>query len=201
MSESGFLMNAQKDIPGGIPTLDEQGMLKTSQTRAITPESIGAEKAGAANNALASHKTETNPHSGYALLSDPRFADSRTPRAHTHPSNEIIFSSPTWNNLNLLNAWTNKSGIAAYRKYASGIVEVRFWLTKATAPASAEVLFNLPTLHRPSQDYQSSAVITDSKKAYILGHLNVSADGNVGFYANKMDVNTEIKGRLVFGVD
>lgn len=209
MAESGFLMNAQKDIPGGIPTLDEQGMLKTSQTRAITPESIGAEKAGAANNALASllpqafasHKTETNPHSQYAFSADPRFTDSRTPKAHTHPSSEIVFTSPAWANLNLLNSWTNKSGIAAYRKYASGIVEVRFWLTKATAPASAEVLFNLPTLHRPSQDYQFSAVITDSKKAYILGHLNVGADGNVGFFSNKMDINTEVRGRLVFGVD
>lgn len=78
---------------------------------------------------------------------------------------------------------------------------MRFWLTKANAPTLGEALFNLPLQSRPSADYQFSAVITDSKKAYILGHLNVGTDGNVGFFSNKMDTNTEVRGRLVFGID
>ncbi|MGL4620012.1 MAG: hypothetical protein ACRCZS_13275 [Chroococcidiopsis sp.] len=109
---------------------------------------------------------------------------------------------PTWTNLNLLNLWTNRTGSTAqYRKYPSGIVEVKFWLTKLTLPLLGESLFNLPALHRPKEDYQFNAVMTDSKKAYILGHLNIGADGNVGFYANKMDLNTEVRGRLIFGID
>lgn len=109
---------------------------------------------------------------------------------------------PVWTNLTLLNSWTNKTGqICQYRKYPNGIVEVKFWLVKPTLPTLGEALFNLPALHRPSTDYQFSAVMTDSKKAYILGHLQVGADGNVGFYSNKMDVNTEVRGRLVFGVE
>ena len=110
--------------------------------------------------------------------------------------------SPTWTNLNLLNLWTNKTGTTAqYRKYPSGIVEVKFWLTKLTLPLLGESLFILPLLHRPKEEYQFPAVMTDSKKAYILGHLNVGSDGNVGFFSNKMDINTEVRGRLVFGVD
>lgn len=114
----------------------------------------------------------------------------------------LIEVSPTWINLNLLNLWTNKTGTTAqYRKYPSGIVEVKFWLTKLTLPLLGESLFILPLGHRPKEEYQFPAVMTDSKKAYILGHLNVGSDGNVGFFSNKLDLNTEVRGRLIFGVD
>lgn len=114
----------------------------------------------------------------------------------------LVDFSPTWTNLTLLNLWTNTAGTTAqYRKYPLGIVECKFWLTKLTLPLLGESLFVLPALHRPKENYQFPAVMTDSKKAYILGHLNVGADGNVAFFSNKMDVNTEVRGRLVFGID
>lgn len=198
----GFLMKAERNVPGGVPTLNKDGLLNKSQIPLPTPELIGAEVLGAADNALALHNAKVNAHPQYSLLTDSRLTDTRTPKPHNHNQSEIIYTVPIWTNLTLLNSWTNKAGqVCQYRKYPNGIVEVKFWLLKASNPTLSEALFNLPTGHRPIADYQCNAVMTDNKKAYILGHLNIGVDGFVGFFSNKMDANTEVRGRLVFGVE
>lgn len=73
MPEPGFLMNAQKDIPGGIPTLNVNGLLQLTQLPPIPPELIGAEERGS----VALHESKINPHPGYATVS------------HTHTANSI----------------------------------------------------------------------------------------------------------------
>lgn len=72
MPESGFLMNAQKNQPGGVPTLDTNGLLQASQLPNIPLELVEAEALGS----VASHESKTNPHAQYAIITHSHTADS-----------------------------------------------------------------------------------------------------------------------------
>lgn len=103
---------------------------------------------------------------------------------------------PSWTNVSLINGWTafgNNYSTAQYRKYGTGVVEIKGQITRASIPANGSVIFTLPLGFRPTA---ISTRITACDGGVCT--LEIQPNGDVVFKSAPSVVFVSIE--LMFGV-
>lgn len=110
-------------------------------------------------------------------------------------------STPAWISLTLLNSFTNYGSgwaTAAYRKYSSGIVEVRGLVKRTTTPSAATAIGTLPTGFRPTAT-RMFPVIANGMTGVAIGSIYIAPDGNIAWQSGATSEYFSIE--FFFGVD
>lgn len=183
MTKAGFLLISEKGSPGGVEiagaALNAIATHK-SEKNAHTPQQVGAEPVGAIDIAIAAHASVPNVHTIAQVSGLQGALDSLQP----------TISRPTWNNINLINAW---SGIIGYLKSVEGFVLVQGLVNKSSKPTSGQIIGVLPVGFRPA--YLTRSYTSDQSGTNRL-FVDINNDGEI-IYSAYSNVPSNTFGLLI----